>query len=82
MKIGKSLFDEEGSKLVPKLLEKAKVKNVKLHFPVDYVTGDKFDKDAKVGAATDASGIPEGWMGLDIGPDSLKVKMIIICYAF
>jgi len=68
--IGKSLFDEEGSKIVQKLVDKAASKGVKLHLPTDYVTGDKFAADAKVGAADDASGIPDGWMGLDIGPKS------------
>ena len=36
MSIGTSLYDEEGAKIVPKLMEKAKAKNVKLHFPVDF----------------------------------------------
>jgi phosphoglycerate kinase len=42
------LFDEPGSKKVESLVEKAKKNNVTLVFPVDYVTADKFDKDAKV----------------------------------
>lgn len=42
------MFDEAGSKQVEDLVEKAKKNNVKLVFPVDYVTADKFDKDAKV----------------------------------
>eukprot|EP00052_Salpingoeca_macrocollata_P030514 m.319822 g.319822 ORF g.319822 m.319822 type:complete len:415 (-) comp23497_c0_seq1:46-1290(-) len=70
--IGKSLFDEEGAKIVGKLLDKAKQKNVKVHLPCDYVTADKFDKNADVGSATDESGIPEDRMGLDIGPKSTK----------
>lgn len=37
-------------------------------FPVDYVTASKFDKDAEVGYATDETGIPDGWLGLDVGP--------------
>lgn len=49
-------------------MDKAKAKNVKLVFPVDYVTASKFDKDAEVGEATDESGIPDGWLGLDVGP--------------
>jgi 3-phosphoglycerate kinase len=49
LQIGQSLFDEDGSKKVKELVEKAKKNNVKLVFPVDYVTADKFDKDAKVG---------------------------------
>jgi len=71
--IGNSLFDEEGSKIVKDIVEKAKKNNVKLHFPVDYVTADKFDKNAKVGHSTDESGIPEGWMGLDAGPKSREL---------
>lgn len=72
VKIGNSLFDEEGSKIVQGLVEKAKKNNVKLVFPTDYVTADKFSKDAQVGHATDAEGIPDGWQGLDAGPESIK----------
>jgi len=68
--IGNSLFDEAGSAKVAALVEKAKAKNVKLVFPVDYITADKFDKDATTGSATDGDGIPDGWMGLDAGPKS------------
>ncbi|GJC92864.1 phosphoglycerate kinase [Colletotrichum tabaci] len=71
--IGDSLFDESGAKTVGKLVEKAKANNVKLVLPVDYVTADKFDKDANVGSATDESGIPDGWMGLDCGPKSVEL---------
>ena len=42
------MFDSEGAKKVKDLVEKAKKNNVKLVFPVDYITADKFDKDAKV----------------------------------
>lgn len=70
VKIGNSLFDAEGAKIVNDILEKAKKNNVKIHFPVDYVTADKFAKDAQVGAASDQDGIPDGWMGLDAGPKS------------
>lgn len=52
MQIGTSLFDEAGSKKVKDLVEKAKANNVKLVFPVDYVTADKFDKDAQVSSLT------------------------------
>ena len=47
-KIGNSLFDQPGSEKVAALVEKAKKNNVKVVFPVDYITADKFDKDAKV----------------------------------
>ncbi|KAF9066834.1 phosphoglycerate kinase [Rhodocollybia butyracea] len=71
--IGNSLFDAPGSEKVKALVEKAKKNNVKLVFPVDYITADKFDKDAKTGAATETEGIPDGWMGLDVGPKSREL---------
>lgn len=43
-------------------MEKAKAKGVSLYFPVDYVTADKFDKNASVGYSSDETGIPAGWM--------------------
>ena len=38
MAIGTSLYDENGAKIVPKLIEKAEANNVKIHLPVDFVT--------------------------------------------
>lgn len=73
MEIGKSLFDQEGSKIVQNIIEKAKAKNVKLHFPVDYVTASKFAADADSGTATDETGIPADYMGLDCGPKSAEI---------
>ncbi|CAG8806563.1 27453_t:CDS:2, partial [Gigaspora margarita] len=66
-KIGNSLYDEEGAKIVENLVEKAKSLNVKLIFPVDYIIADKFDANANTGVATDETGIPQGWLGLDSG---------------
>lgn len=71
--IGNSLFDEAGSKTVKELVEKAKKNNVKLVLPVDYITADKFDANAQTGTATDKDGIPDGWMGLDCGDESIKL---------
>ncbi|KAI1327111.1 phosphoglycerate kinase [Xylariaceae sp. FL0255] len=71
--IGGSLFDEPGSKVVGKLMDKAKKNKVKVTLPVDYVTASKFGADAEVGSANDASGIPDGWLGLDVGPESVKL---------
>jgi phosphoglycerate kinase len=70
MPIGNSLFDAEGAKLVPDLMKKAQEKGRKIILPVDYVCGDKFAADAQVKAADDGAGIPDGWMGLDVGPKS------------
>ncbi|KAL8794453.1 MAG: hypothetical protein Q9195_002926 [Heterodermia aff. obscurata] len=73
VKIGDSLFDEAGSKTVGDLVEKAKKNNVKVVLPCDYITADKFDKNAKTGYATDEEGIPDGWMGLDCGEKSIEL---------
>ncbi|KAG1665952.1 putative phosphoglycerate kinase [Nymphon striatum] len=73
MKIGNSLYDEEGSKIISELMDKAKAAGVKIHLPVDFVTGDKFGDDANVGSATIESGVPDGWLGLDVGPKSSQL---------
>ena len=69
--IGNSLFDPEGAKIVAELIKSAAAKGVKIHLPVDYVCGDKFDAAANVQAADDSTGIPDGWMGLDVGPKTI-----------
>lgn len=68
MKTGNSLYDEEGAKIVNNLIKKAEKNKVNIILPVDFVTADKFDEKAKVGSATIETGIPDGWMGLDVGP--------------
>ncbi|KJZ71365.1 Phosphoglycerate kinase [Hirsutella minnesotensis 3608] len=73
MAIGSSLFDEAGSKTVVDLMNKAKDKKVKVVLPIDFITADKFDKDANTGKATDTEGIPDGWMGLDCGEKSIAL---------
>ncbi|KAI9831099.1 MAG: phosphoglycerate kinase [Thelocarpon superellum] len=73
VKIGNSLYDEAGSKTVGDLMRKAEKHGVKIVLPVDYVTGDKFAPDATTGYATDADGVPDGWMGLDCGEKSIAL---------
>jgi phosphoglycerate kinase len=81
-KIGDSIFDPEGAKIVDELLAKAKERNVKVHLPVDNICGDKFAKDAQVKQVSDADGgVPDGWMGLDIGPESRKQFAEVIARA-
>ncbi|XP_055471203.1 phosphoglycerate kinase 2 [Psammomys obesus] len=81
MEIGASLFDQEGAKIVKEIMAKAEKNGVKITFPVDFVTGDKFDEHAKVGQATLESGIPSGWMGLDCGPETIKNNAQIVAQA-
>jgi len=68
--IGSSLFDEEGAKLVKDIMAKAASKNVKIHLPTDFVIADKFAADAQHKVVSDADGVPDGWLGLDVGPKS------------
>ncbi len=81
MAIGSSLFDADGAKIVEKLVAKAKERNVTLHFPVDYVIADAFDAKANVDSATDATGIKDGWQGLDAGPKSRELFADVISKA-
>jgi phosphoglycerate kinase len=81
MAIGDSIFDPEGAKIVPELLKKAADKGKKLHLPVDWVTGDKFAPDARVGLATLNTGIAAGCQGLDVGPETIKQFNVVIARA-
>jgi len=72
MEIGSSLYDDEGAKIVKDLMAKAEKNGVKINLPVDFITGDKFDEKAATGTATVAAGIPAGWLGMDVGPESNK----------
>ncbi|XP_074569744.1 phosphoglycerate kinase, cytosolic-like [Curcuma longa] len=69
--IGSSLVEEDKLELAISLLEKAKSKGVSLLLPSDVVVADKFAADAN-SMVVPASSIANGWMGLDIGPDSIK----------
>lgn len=73
MPIGSSLFDSEGAATVNDIMTKASDKKVKIHLPVDFITGDSFSESAKVGQATVATGVPDGCMGLDCGEESMKL---------
>jgi phosphoglycerate kinase len=76
--IGSSLWDEEGAKIVPDIMKKAAEKGVKIHLPVDYMCGDKFAEDAKTKVRSQAEGVEDGWMGLDIGPKTILANTEVI----
>jgi phosphoglycerate kinase len=81
MEIGESLFDAEGAKIVGELMDKAKEKGVKIHLPVDFVCGDKFEANAQIREVDDKEGIPKGWIGLDVGSKSRKLFADVIARA-
>ncbi|KAM0952145.1 putative phosphoglycerate kinase [Dioscorea sansibarensis] len=69
--VGSSLVEEDKLELATTLLAKAKAKGVSLLLPTDVVAADKFAPDA-ASKIVPSSAIPDGWMGLDIGPDSIR----------
>ncbi len=75
--IGGSLVEEDKLPLALQLIEKAKVKGVNLALPVDSIIADAFNNDANISIANNDS-IPDGWMGLDIGENSIKTFKDII----
>ena len=66
-KIGNSLCEEDRLATALEILQKAKDRNVSIHLPEDSVIADKFDANANTDIAP-SDAIPDGWMGLDIGP--------------
>ena len=66
-KIGNSLCEEDRLTTALDILQKAKDRNVSIHLPEDSVIADKFDANANTDIAP-SDAIPDGWMGLDIGP--------------
>ena len=70
-KIGSSLVEDDYIELAKQLEEKAKAKGVKLIIGSDVVAGDKFSNDANTQVCP-ANDIPDGWLGLDAGPDAIK----------
>ena len=75
--LGKSLYKPEWEPIAQAALEKAKARGVKLLIPVDAMITDAFNFDAKtIGASKftqPLENIPDGWEGVDIGPESVKL---------
>jgi 3-phosphoglycerate kinase len=78
--VGTSLCEEDKLEVARHLMEKAEEKHVQLALPVDTVVADRFaeDANAKVVAVDE---IPDGWMGVDIGPETCKRFAEIINHA-
>ncbi|MEO6521614.1 MAG: phosphoglycerate kinase [Mucilaginibacter sp.] len=68
--IGNSLLEADKLDLANELVQKAKAKGVNLYLPSDTIIADKFANDANTGVAP-TKDIKDGWMGLDIGPDTI-----------
>lgn len=70
--IGNSLCEDDKLALALELIDDAKTQGVNLLLPVDCVIADRFAEDANIDIC-DADSIPDGWMGLDIGPKSIEL---------
>ena len=72
LNVGKSLVEDDKLELAKSLEAKAKEKGVDFLLPSDVVLADNFAPDANA-KTTSIDNIEDGWMGLDIGPDSIKL---------
>ena len=70
-KIGSSLVEDDKQELALKILKVAEEKGVTVHLPVDSVIADSFSELANTEIVA-VDNIPDGWMGLDIGPDTIR----------
>ncbi len=70
MEIGKSLYDEDGAKIVSNIMAKAKERGVRIHLPSDFVAAPTIGANTETRVVNDYEGIPLNWIGLDIGPKS------------
>lgn len=75
--IGKSLVEEDKLQTALNILADAKSKGVNIYIPVDAVVADNFANDANK-KTVDIKAIPDGWMGLDIGPATEKIYAEVI----
>jgi phosphoglycerate kinase len=73
VQVGKSRVEEDKLDLAKQILADAKAKNVKFLLPVDHVVADKLDASAKAQNIGNGQPIPDGLMGLDIGPESVEL---------
>ena len=69
--VGESLYEEEKLEMATKIIYEMVKHGVNLYLPTDVIIADKFSNDANIDVCR-SSQIPDGWMGLDVGPNSLK----------
>jgi 3-phosphoglycerate kinase len=70
--IGKSIIDEQMISVANRVIKKARQNRVKLVLPVDFVVADSIDKPSKIEISSFDS-VPSNMMGLDIGPETIKL---------
>ena len=75
--VGNSLLEEDYCEYALNMIKKAEEKGVKLLLPVDTVIADAFSNDANR-KVVEANAIPDGWMGLDIGPKTAELYAVAV----
>ena len=75
--IGNSLVEDDKQTLALEILDLAKKKNVAIHLPIDVIIADDFANDANT-KITNIKEIPDGWMGLDAGPETRELFAEVI----
>lgn len=70
--VGDSICELDRLDIARETMKKAEEKNVKLLFPVDTVCGKEFSNETEI-KIVNSKEIPDGWQGLDIGPESVKL---------
>ena len=78
--VGSSLVEDEHISTAQRIMDAATAKGVQIHLPSDVVAADAFSADANTQVVS-AKNIPEGWMGLDVGPNSLEELKLVVARA-
>jgi phosphoglycerate kinase len=69
--VGKSLVEDDKLELAKELMTEAKAKNVRLLLPIDHVISDKMQANGRTQTLDTSQPVPDGMMGLDIGPKTI-----------
>lgn len=78
--IGSSIFDEKSLELVTGLMKQAEQKGTKIYLPIDTIVADQFSNEANT-MVVKAGQVPDGYMGMDIGPETIKEYSKVISEA-
>lgn len=75
--VGNSIYEEDKIDVAKEILEKAKSKNINLMLPIDNVIATELSSNADI-SISKSGDIPEGYMGVDIGPETIKKYIDVI----
>lgn len=78
--IGTSICEDDKVDLAKTLIQKAEAKGVKLLLPVDNLIGKEFNNDTET-KVVHSDSMPDGWMGMDIGPETIKMYSEVLSSA-